>query len=372
MRLYSNTASYNTAVGYKAGYSNTTGTNDAFGTFALLQNTTGTQNVAIGKNSLENNTTASDNTAVGYQAGYSNTTGENNVFVGEQAGYANTTAGFNAYYGEWSGRNTTSEKNTFIGQQSGYSITTGSKNTILGRYNGNLGGLDIRTANNQIVLSDGDGNPRVYVNSGGSVFFGGSSTSGTSLSYISTTGSMDMRSSSQNATSTRFRWHSPQFNSGGQTKHGIQLFNGDSDNLQLGFISDANGNQGSLIDTSNTDLGIIIRSNYNGVRLSNGSTSWSSYSDSRLKTVTGEIPNALDKIDAMRGVLFSWNNDEDNTQRCGVIAQEVQAVLPEVVDDDTDYLQVRYTELVPLLIQGIKEQKATIETLEARITTLEG
>jgi hypothetical protein len=43
-------------------------------------------------------------------------------------------------------------------------MTTGSKNTILGSYNGNYGGLDIRTASNRIVLSDGDGNPRAYHN----------------------------------------------------------------------------------------------------------------------------------------------------------------------------------------------------------------
>jgi hypothetical protein len=221
------------------------------------------------------------------------------------------------------------------------------------------------------VESDGNANALFVNASANAVFFGGTSTSGTGLSYISTSGSMDMRSAGSNTTSTRFRWYSPQFGSGGQTKHGIQLFNGASDNIQFGFISDVGGSQGSLIDTSNTDIGTVIRSNINGVRLANSGTSWSSYSDSRLKTVTGEIPNALDKIDAMRGVLFSWNNDEDNTQRCGVIAQEVQAVLPEVVDDDTDYLQVRYSELVPLLIQGIKEQKATIETLEARITALE-
>ena len=42
-------------------------------------------------------------------------------------------------------------------------MTTGSKNTILGNYTGNQGGLDIRTANNYIVLSDGDGNPRAWI-----------------------------------------------------------------------------------------------------------------------------------------------------------------------------------------------------------------
>ena len=43
-------------------------------------------------------------------------------------------------------------------------MTTGSANTILGGYSGNQGGLDIRTASNYIVLSDGDGNPRMYNN----------------------------------------------------------------------------------------------------------------------------------------------------------------------------------------------------------------
>ena len=275
----------------------------------------------------------------------------------------------------------------------GYGYTLGGRRT---QANGNSPAFDIRYHSNSLsglsrlyfadtetVFNDegADQNFRVESDAASDMFvidaaenvafFGGSSASGTGLSYITASGSMDMKSAGADSTSTRFRWTSPAFSSGNQTKHGIQLFNGDSDNLQIGFISDAGGSIGALFDTSNTNLGTIIRSDTNGVRLANNGTSWSSYSDSRLKTVTGEIPNAIDKIDAMRGVLFSWNDDEDNTQRCGVIAQEVQAVLPEVVDADTDYLQVRYTELVPLLIQGIKEQKATIETLEARITALE-
>jgi hypothetical protein len=51
-----------------------------------------------------------------------------------------------------------------VGKGAGSNITTGSKNTILGRYNGNQGSLDIRTSSNYIVLSDGDGNPRLYLN----------------------------------------------------------------------------------------------------------------------------------------------------------------------------------------------------------------
>jgi hypothetical protein len=47
-------------------------------------------------------------------------------------------------------------------------MSTGSKNTILGRFTGNQGGLDIRASSNNIVLSDGDGNPRAYCNNNGS------------------------------------------------------------------------------------------------------------------------------------------------------------------------------------------------------------
>jgi hypothetical protein len=222
-----------------------------------------------------------------------------------------------------------------------------------------------------LLTIDKSGTEKLIVDSSGNLLVGMTSTGSTGGMYIDQTGNVIAASVGANGTSTKFKWTSPAFNAGSQEKHGIQLYNGASQNIQFGFISDSGGNQGAFIDTSSTNLGTIIRSDTNGVRLANGATSWSSYSDSRLKDVTGEIPNALDKIDAMRGILFSWNDDGENTQRCGVIAQEVQAVLPEVVDTDTDYLQVRYTEIIPLLIQGIKEQQTIIKSLEARITALE-
>jgi hypothetical protein len=151
--LYANTTGNSgTAVGRSALVSNTTGAqNTALGAFAGFANTTGSSNVAVGFQSLNSSTTASNNTAVGYQAGYSFTapsagTEGNCTFIGRLAGYSVTTG-----YG-----------NTFIGQSAGYNVTTGLKNTILGSYNGNQSGLDIRTANNNIVISDGDGNPRMY------------------------------------------------------------------------------------------------------------------------------------------------------------------------------------------------------------------
>ena len=158
----------NTAVGYQALTANTTAeANAAFGKGALQTNTTGGSNTAIGANALEFNTTASNNTAIGRQSLNSNTTATGNTAVGYQAGYSNSTGTYNAMFGFQAGQNTTSTYNTFVGTQAGQLVTSGGKNTILGLYNGNQGGLDIRTSSNNIVLSDGDGNPRVQVNSSG-------------------------------------------------------------------------------------------------------------------------------------------------------------------------------------------------------------
>ena len=123
-----------------------------------------------------------------------------------------------------------------------------------------------------------------------------------------------------------------------------------------------------------------------------GGDVYANYSDSRLKNFTGTIENSLDKVKSLSGYLFTENEvakqhgfDNDD-QQVGVSAQEVQAVLPEAValapfdrDAETgvsksgeDYLTVQYEKLVPLLIEAIKEQSATIETLTKRLEKLEG
>jgi hypothetical protein len=190
---YSNTTGYVTAVGSAAGLSNTTGAISAFGyavgyanttgagnavfggydgsadpTFRY--NTTGSYNTAMGFGALAANTTASNNTAVGYQAGYSNSTGEYNTYIGGRGAGYNATGSQNTFVGDYAGREvTTGSINTLIGQGAGYLITSGSKNTVLGLFTGNQGGLDIRTASNYIVLSDGDGNPRLFLQADGSL-----------------------------------------------------------------------------------------------------------------------------------------------------------------------------------------------------------
>jgi len=184
------------AVGRIALDANTTGNNNtALGDAALTDNTTGSYNVGVGRQALTSNTTASNNVAVGYLALQANTTASNNTAVGYQAGYSQTTpAGGNTYigylvgYGVTTGEGnvfvggtnsagsnpagyavTTGSRNNFFGQGAGGLMTTGSKNTIIGNYNGNQGGLDIRTSSNNIVLSDGDGNPTFWIRGNDSV-----------------------------------------------------------------------------------------------------------------------------------------------------------------------------------------------------------
>jgi hypothetical protein len=158
------------AFGHNASSFTTTGSSTtAVGHDAFLANTTGSNNVAMGTETLRLNTTGSNNTAVGYQAGYSTTTNDRCVFVGRQAGYT-TTGVYNTFIGDQTGYFvTTGTNNAFFGFQSGINVTTGSKNTIIGNYNGNQGGLDIRTASNRIVLSDGDGNPRAHWDANGNL-----------------------------------------------------------------------------------------------------------------------------------------------------------------------------------------------------------
>jgi hypothetical protein len=182
------TGTLNTAVGHVALANNTTASNNtAMGWYSLAFNTTGATNTALGNSALYSNTTASNNTAVGYQAGYSNTTGTQNTVFGTQAAYTNTTANSSAFFGYqagyssnaangtfigfYAGQASTGAANTFIGSGAGYLVTSGAKNTILGAYTGNQGGLDIRTASNYIVLSDGDGNTTYVATYNGSQNF---------------------------------------------------------------------------------------------------------------------------------------------------------------------------------------------------------
>ena len=96
------------------------------------------------------------------------------------------------------------------------------------------------------------------------------------------------------------------------------------------------------------------------------------YSDSRLKENIKVIPNALDKVKAIRGVTFTRNDMPDTEQvHTGVIAQEVLSVFPEAVmlAREDDFYTVAYGNMVGLLIEAIKEQQQQIDELQSIIKT---
>jgi hypothetical protein len=96
------------------------------------------------------------------------------------------------------------------------------------------------------------------------------------------------------------------------------------------------------------------------------------YSDDRLKTKLGGIENALDKVKALSGFYYEANQTAQDlgyqpVREVGVSAQQVQAVMPEVVKPapiDQQYLTVDYERLVPLLIEAIKELEEKVAKLE--------
>jgi len=112
-----------------------------------------------------------------------------------------------------------------------------------------------------------------------------------------------------------------------------------------------------------------------GVFLSAGGTSWGSLSDERQKTNLEPIVDASNKLNTLRTVTGRYITDEETVSRAFLIAQDVQTVLPEAVDvqeNEEGTLGLRYTDLIPLLIAGFKEQQTIINDLKARITALEG
>jgi len=99
-------------------------------------------------------------------------------------------------------------------------------------------------------------------------------------------------------------------------------------------------------------------------------------SDMRLKNNLQVIEGALDKIDGINGYEFDWNDKSPGWARqrghdVGVVAQEVQKIHPEIVEERKNgYLGVDYKRLVPLLIQSVKELKQEIDEIKQKCDCL--
>jgi hypothetical protein len=154
-------------------------------------------------------------------------------------------------------------------------------------------------------------------------------------------------------------------------------FTGTVANFTVGTITGSiTGNAGTITSQANSatiaastagTANLIVQRNGSGYAYA---VDFIASSDMRLKDKVGDIDNALDKICAIDGFLYTWNeessNEDKETVQVGVSAQQVQEVLPEAVDEGEDgYLGVKYDKLIPLLVESIKELKSEVEELKS-------
>ena len=133
-----------------------------------------------------------------------------------------------------------------------------------------------------------------------------------------------------------------------------------------GFItssSNISGTAGGLSGTPNITVGTISCGNITS------SGTITANSDAKLKKNVATVSNALDKVNLLRGVEFDYIADDKHS--IGVIAQEVEAVLPDLVEGD-ETKSVAYGNLTAVLIEAVKELTAEVNTLKAELNTLKG
>ena len=89
-------------------------------------------------------------------------------------------------------------------------------------------------------------------------------------------------------------------------------------------------------------------------------------SDARFKTNVRPLVGALDTVKQLNGVRFSWTNKSSPNEQIGLLAQDVQQILPEVVHETHDTLSVSYTNIIAVLIEAVKELSQQVEELSIK------
>jgi len=332
---------YNVAIGYEAMKLNTSGYNNvAMGFGALKSNTSGKFSTAIGYNALRSLTTGNDgSTAVGSSTLDQVTTGGYNVGVGGSALAAVTTGGYNTAmgYNALGPAGTTSASNTAIGYGALSASGVKSGNTAVGYL-----ALSANTTAN--------GNVAVGSEAGGGI------TTGVDNTIIG----------------------------GATANYSVSLTTG-RDNVIIGTYSHtsaATDNANIVIGRFVTGKGSatgIINAGGGGIYQGNNSSSWSTTSDQRLKKNIVDNNVGLDAINAIRIRNFEYRLPEEvdaelkpsdaikkTGVQLGVIAQELQAVLPDCVkQESTGVLSVDSDNLTWYMINAIKELKAEFDAYKA-------
>ena len=93
-------------------------------------------------------------------------------------------------------------------------------------------------------------------------------------------------------------------------------------------------------------------------------------SDTNLKSNISSLGPVLTKLISLNPKRYTMNNDKDQKEKIGLLAQDVQAVFPELVDENGEFMSVNYQALIPILISALNEQTKRNESLKQRIESL--
>ncbi len=353
------TAGLNTGVLFIGGvpFLHTAGgtSNTYIGSAAGNINTTGTFNSVYGNQALDHDTMGFQNTAMGFAAGNGTTTGSNGTMIGVGT----------------EGNNPTGSNNTALGAQAGNADTSGSNNTFLGaNSNPAAGNLTNATAvgygasvgqSNALVLG-GTGSNAVHVGIG-------TATPGEPLSVQADDSTVTpSQLMIQGATTPSkqliigYSAHANQPDAGYGSIQALQQNLGYTP-LSLNPLGGGVVIGGSTIASLTLTLG-----QGQGSAIGDG---WATYSSRRWKTNIQTLPDALRKVQRLRGV--SYDLKANGKHEIGVIAEEVGAVVPEVVTwekNGKDAQSVDYTRLTALLIEAVKQQQQEARAKDARIARL--
>ena len=158
--------------------------------------------------------------------------------------------------------------------------------------------------------------------------------------------------------------------SGNQINCGVQFaeiaFNYNRSDGQVGGFTDT-----TIFDGKRAEVARFLGSSKN--LLVKGDIIAFTTSDKNLKDDIKNIESPLDKISKINGVTFNWSANQDtySGSDVGVIAQEIEEIIPEAVTTrDNGYKAVKYEKIIPLLIESIKELKERNEILEAKLNKL--
>ena len=324
---------HNTGVGYEALKSNTTGdSNTAVGANALYTNETGDSNTALGRAALYKNFDGNSNTASGCEALYSNIDGDDNSALGYRALWSNTGGNGNTAIGaDALFSTTTGDGNTAAGHEALYSNVEGDENVALGHraLNKNVTG-SYNVAVGAYAGEKALGSHNIFLG-----YQAGQNETGSNKLYIA-----------NNATTP--------------------LIYGDfsADTLEI------NGYLGVGIAPSDTGYRLTLPNtdDKGGRGIAN---EWISSSSLRWKENITPIPNALEKVQHLRGVYY--HHKQSKKREVGMIAEEVGKVFPEIVDyekNGTDAIGMSYDRLTAVLVEAVKELKAENQVLKKRMIVL--